>query len=145
MDATETNLVLDYKVILVDLNDGKIIWEKTVTSEKPQERTHRLGSWASNSPCTDGERIYAYFGSRGIYCLDFDGNILWEKDFGQMEKVMSFGEGSSPYLYNGRLFIQWDGIRKVSIYTRLMQIQEKKFGVMHVMKDHHEPLHLWSK
>lgn len=108
MDATETNLVLDYKVILVNLNDGEIIWEKTVTSEKPQERTHKLGSWASNSPCTDGERIYAYFGSRGIYCLDFDGNILWEKDFGQMEKVMSFGEGSSPYLYNGRLFIQWD-------------------------------------
>ena len=108
MDATETNLVLDYKVILVNLTDGKIIWEKTVTSEKPQERTHKLGSWASNSPCTDGERIYAYFGSRGIYCLDFDGNILWKKDFGQMEKVMSFGEGSSPYLYNDRLFIQWD-------------------------------------
>lgn len=108
MDATETNLVLDYKVILVNLNDGKIIWEKTVASEKPVERTHKLGSWASNSPCTDGERIYAYFGSRGLYCLDFKGNILWKKDFGQMEKVMSFGEGSSPYLYNGRLFIQWD-------------------------------------
>ena len=108
MDVSETNLVLDYKVILVNRNDGKIIWEKTVTSEKPKERTHKLGSWASNSPCTDGERIYAYFGSRGIYCLDFDGNILWKKDFGQMEKVMSFGEGSSPYLYNGRLFIQWD-------------------------------------
>ncbi|MCG6191081.1 PQQ-binding-like beta-propeller repeat protein [Maribellus maritimus] len=108
MDATETNLVLDYKVILLNLNDGKIVWEKTVASEKPEERTHKLGSWASNSPCTDGERIYAYFGSRGIYCLDFDGNILWERDFGQMEKVMSFGEGSSPYLYKNRLFIQWD-------------------------------------
>ena len=108
MDVSETNLVLDYKVILVNRTNGKIIWEKTVTSEKPQERTHKLGSWASNSPCTDGEHIYAYFGSRGIYCLDFDGNILWKKDFGQMEKVMSFGEGSSPYLYNGRLFIQWD-------------------------------------
>lgn len=106
--ATSTGLVLDYRVLLVDLNSGKIVWEKTVTSEKPEENTHKLGSWASNSPCTDGEHIYAYFGSRGIYCLDFDGNVLWKKDFGQMKKVMSFGEGSSPYLYNGRIFIQWD-------------------------------------
>ena len=37
--------------------------------------SHNLGSWASNSPCTDGEFIYAYFGSRGLFCLDFEGNI----------------------------------------------------------------------
>ncbi len=106
--STSTDLVLDYKVILINLNEGKILWEKTVTSEKPIENTHKLGSWASNSPCTDGDRIYAYFGSRGIFCLDFDGNVLWQKDFGQMEKEMSFGEGSSPFLYHDRLFIQWD-------------------------------------
>jgi outer membrane protein assembly factor BamB len=93
---------------LVNLNDGKILWETTVASEKPQESTHQLGSWASNSPCTDGERIYAYFGSRGIHCLDFNGKILWQRDFGQMQKKMNFGEGSSPYLYKERLFIQWD-------------------------------------
>lgn len=115
--STSTDLVLDYKVILVNLNDGKIIWEKTVTSEKPQENTHKLGSWASNSPCTDGEQIYAYFGSRGIFCLDFDGNILWKRDFGQMKKVMSFGEGSSPYLYKNRLFIQWDQEEDSHIYA----------------------------
>lgn len=108
INSTSTDLILDFKVILVNLNDGKVIWEKTVTSEKPEENTHKLGSWASNSPCTDGERIYAYFGSRGIFCLDFDGNILWQKDFGQMKKVMSFGEGSSPFLYKDKLFIQWD-------------------------------------
>ena len=108
MEVTSTDLVLDYKVIMVSLTDGQVIWDKTVTSEKPQENTHQLGSWASNSPCTDGEFIYAYFGSRGIFCLDFEGNIIWEKDFGQMEKRMSFGEGASPYLHNNRLFILWD-------------------------------------
>jgi len=106
--SKSTDLVLDYRVILVNLNDGKIIWERTVATEKPEEPTHELGSWASNSPCTDGERIYAYFGSRGIYCLDFEGNVLWNKDFGQMQKRMNFGEGSSPYLYKDKLFIQWD-------------------------------------
>ena len=106
--SKSTDLVLDYRVILVNLNDGKIIWEKTVASEKPEESTHELGSWASNSPCTDGEKIYAYFGSRGIFCLDFDGNVIWKKDFGQMQKRASFGEGASPYLYKDKIFIQWD-------------------------------------
>jgi outer membrane protein assembly factor BamB len=108
MKSELTEQVHEFKVLMVDRENGKIIWEKTVAKELPQESTHELGSWASNSPCTDGEMIYAYFGSRGIYCLDFDGNIRWSKDFGQMEKRMNFGEGSSPFLYNDKLFIQWD-------------------------------------
>ena len=45
---------------------------------------------------------------RGIFCLDFEGNIIWQKDFGQILKVMNFGEGESPFLYKDRLFFQWD-------------------------------------
>ena len=108
MSGTSTDLIHDFKVILVDLNTGKIQWETTVARELPQENTHNLGSWASNSPCTDGEFIYAYFGSRGVFCLDFNGKIIWQKDYGQMKKVMSFGEGESPCLYKDKLFIQWD-------------------------------------
>lgn len=106
--VTTTDEVLEYKVILVNRENGAVIWETTVTKEEPQEGTHELGSWASNSPVTDGEHIYAYFGSRGIYCLDFDGSIIWQKDFGQMEIRSNFGEGSSPYLYEDKIFIQWD-------------------------------------
>jgi len=108
MPGSITDVIHDFKVILVNRETGKIIWEKTVAREMPQEGTHNLGSWASNSPCTDGEFIYAYFGSRGLFCLDFEGNIKWQKDFGQIKKVMSFGEGESPFLYKDRLFIQWD-------------------------------------
>jgi outer membrane protein assembly factor BamB len=108
MRGVSTNVVHDFKVILVNRKDGKIIWQKTVANELPLESTHNLGSWASNSPCTDGEFIYAYFGSRGLFCLDFEGNIIWERDFGQMEKHASFGEGASPYLFGDRIFIQWD-------------------------------------
>lgn len=108
MAPRQTDRIHEFRVLVVDRNNGQIIWNTMVTREWPQENTHDLGSWASNSPCTDGERIYAYFGSRGIHCLDFDGNILWQRDFGQMEKHMSFGEGSSPFLYNEKLFILWD-------------------------------------
>jgi outer membrane protein assembly factor BamB len=108
MPGSISDVIHDFKVILVNRETGKIIWEKTVTREMPQEGTHKLGSWASNSPCTDGEFIYAYFGSRGLFCLDFQGNIIWKRDFGQLQKKMSFGEGESPYLYKDHLFIQWD-------------------------------------
>jgi outer membrane protein assembly factor BamB len=102
------NVEHNFNVILVNRNDGSIIWEKTVATDLPQGKIHELSSWASNSPCTDGEMIYAYFGSFGLYCLDFDGNIIWKRDFGTMEKRMNFGDGASPYLYKDRLFIQWD-------------------------------------
>jgi len=108
MSPTKTDRIHEFKVVLVDRTSGKILWEKTVREEVPVESTHQLGSWASNSPVTDGERIYAYFGSRGLYCLDFNGNILWDKDFGQMQTVMSFGEGSSPSLYKDKIIVTWD-------------------------------------
>lgn len=108
MRGVSTNAVHEYKVILVNRSTGEIEWQKTVARELPLESTHNLGSWASNSPCTDGKYIYAYFGSRGLFCLDFKGNIKWERDFGQMEKHMSFGEGASPFLYQDRIFVQWD-------------------------------------
>lgn len=108
MAANKAETIHEFKVLLIDRHNGKIIWDRTVTREMPLEGTHELGSWASNSPCTDGERIYAYFGSRGLHCLDFDGNILWQKDFGQSNKHMSFGEGESPYLHENRIFVQWD-------------------------------------
>ena len=117
MSGTKTDAVHEYRVILVNRESGKIEWQTTVAREKPQESTHDLGSWASNSPCTDGEFIYAYFGSRGLFCLDFSGKVIWERDFGQMQKHMSFGEGESPYLYKDRIFIQWDHEGESMIYA----------------------------
>ncbi|MDE0556157.1 MAG: PQQ-binding-like beta-propeller repeat protein, partial [Candidatus Poribacteria bacterium] len=65
-------------------------------------------TYASNSPVTDGEFVYAYFGSRGLYCVDMDGNVQWEKDVGTMYKSNTFGEGSSPVLYDNTLVIVQD-------------------------------------
>lgn len=106
--SSGTEFIHKFQVISVDRKTGKIQWERTVKEEIPIERTHNLGSWASNSPVTDGENIYAFFGSRGLYCLDFKGNILWDRDFGQMEIVMSFGEGSSPSVYKDKVVVLWD-------------------------------------
>ncbi len=108
MKPTTTEYIHQFVVISVDRNSGKILWQTTVREELPHSSTHEFGSWASNSPVTDGEHIYAYFGSHGLYCLNFQGEILWERDFGKMEKVMSFGEGSSPTLHKDKLIVLRD-------------------------------------
>jgi len=108
MNPKSTDYIHKFVVISVDRNSGKIQWQTTVREELPYSHTHEFGSWASNSPVTDGEHIYAYFGSHGLYCLNFQGEILWERDLGKMEKVMSFGEGSSPTLYKDKLIVLRD-------------------------------------
>lgn len=97
-----------FVVMALDRADGSVEWETTVREERPSAGTHATGTWASNSPITDGTHLYAYFGSRGLYCMDEDGKVLWERDFGDMEKRRDFGEGSSPAILGDKIFIQWD-------------------------------------
>ncbi len=89
-------------------SDGSVIWDKTARTERPHEGTHQTGSFAANSAVTDGETLFAYFGSRGLYAYDFDGNLKWERDFGDMTIRYSFGEGSSPALHGDTLVLIWD-------------------------------------
>ena len=108
MPTTRTTKIHKFVVLALNKSDGKTLWQTTVKEEWPQEGTHEFGSWASNSPLTDGENIYAYFGSRGLYCLDMEGKVKWERNFGQLNKRMNFGEGSSPALYGDKIVVTWD-------------------------------------
>jgi outer membrane protein assembly factor BamB len=98
----------DFVVIALDRQDGRVEWQKTVRTEVPHEGTHPTSNWAANSAVTDGQRLYAYFGSRGLYCLGMDGELHWEKDFGDMQIIRSFGEGSSPVLHEDKILVLWD-------------------------------------
>jgi outer membrane protein assembly factor BamB len=97
-----------FAVLAVSRRDGKIIWQRTVHKELPHEDRHYTGSLASNSPVTDGEHLFAFFGSRGLYCLDLDGELLWKTDLGDMRVKHAHGEGSSPALHGETLIINWD-------------------------------------
>ena len=100
--------VFDFRVICLDRDNGKTIWSTSVKRAVPHEGGHTTGSQASSSPITDGTHVYAHFGSRGIHCLNLDGELLWSKDFGLMRTRNEFGEGSSPALCADRLIINWD-------------------------------------
>ncbi|MFC1555943.1 PQQ-binding-like beta-propeller repeat protein [candidate division KSB1 bacterium] len=107
MSVTYTKPV-KFMVMAVDRATGKINWEHIAREEVPHEGQHSTTNWAAPSPITDGERVYASFGSRGLYCYTIDGKLLWEKDFGNMRIRMQFGEGCSPALYKDRLIVNWD-------------------------------------
>jgi len=100
----------DHATMCLDRKTGKKLWEHTAVTVKPHEGYHqRYGSFASNSPITDGKYLYASFGSRGVYCYNFDGKQIWKKDHGvQMRMRLGFGEGAPPALDSGILLLKYD-------------------------------------
>ena len=97
-----------FVVLAVGRVDGQMIWQRTVRKELPHEGGHFTGSLASNSPVTDGEHLVAFFGSRGLYSFNLDGEPQWEKDLGRMQTLHAHGEGSSPVLSGEALIVNWD-------------------------------------
>ena len=99
-----------FVVMALDRNNGKKIWERTALVDTPHEGHHRqYGSFASNSPVTDGKMLYAYFGSRGIFAYDLDGNLKWKKPLPtQLHKRHAFGEGTAPVLHEDVLLLNCD-------------------------------------
>jgi outer membrane protein assembly factor BamB len=95
-------------VLAINRGDGQIVWQRTIGEELPHEGGHYTGSLASNSAVTDGERLFAFFGSRGLHCFGFGGDLQWKLDLGQMHSKHAHGEGSSPALYGDTLVVNWD-------------------------------------
>ena len=62
-----------WKVFCLDLGSGKTNWEKTVHLGQPETAIHLKNSFASETPVTDGERVYVAFGSVGLFCFDLNG------------------------------------------------------------------------
>jgi outer membrane protein assembly factor BamB len=93
-----------WMVYAVDWKSGKLVWEREVHRGNAPAR-HLKNSYASETPVTDGERVYAYFGSVGVFCLDRDGKLLWSQPFGPFRMRYGWGTAASPVLYRGRLYI----------------------------------------
>lgn len=98
----------EFVVLAVDREDGEILWRRTVNREVPHEGGHLTASYASHSPVTDGEHLFAYFGAHGIYALDLDGDLEWQVDLGDKRTKHGHGEGSSPVLHGDTLVVNWD-------------------------------------
>ncbi len=100
--------VYQFALLCLDRASGKEIWQKVVREELPHEGHHRDHGFSSHSPVADGEHVYAWFGSRGLHCLDMQGNVKWSKDLGKLQTRNAFGEGNSPALSGHVVVINWD-------------------------------------
>ncbi len=109
--------VHQWVLIALDRASGKEVWRSVAWEGSPHAGTHPDGTWASGSPFTDGELVYAFFGSYGLHAFDFDGNRRWQRDFGDMRTRMSFGEGATPALHGDRIVVPWDQEDQSVIYA----------------------------
>lgn len=108
---------LAFKILCFNRADGSLMWEKTATSATPHEGTHNTNTFASASPTTDGEHVYAHFGSRGLYCYTVDGEFKWKREFGKMVTRATFGEGSSPTIVDDMIIVPWDHEGPSALYA----------------------------
>tara|TARA_B100000809_G_scaffold112882_1_gene111435 strand:+ start:1423 stop:2793 length:1371 start_codon:yes stop_codon:yes gene_type:complete len=99
---------IQYIVMALSRTTGKIIWQQVANEKIPPELIHNTASWCSASPITNGKYLLALFGSAGLYCYDLEGNLQWEKDFGNMDIFWDFGEGASPSLHRDSVILNWD-------------------------------------
>ncbi len=97
-----------WKIYCLDLNTGEILWDRVAHAAIPAKTHHIKNTLASETPATDGERIYAYFGNVGIFCYDLDGKLLWKKLSRAAETNYGWGTASSPILYEDRVYIVVD-------------------------------------
>ncbi len=94
-----------WMVYCFDFDKGKVVWEKQLHEGVPRTPRHLKNSYASETPVTDGERVYAHFGYLGTYCLDINGKLLWSKPWPPYPVRYGWGTAASPVLHEGRLYI----------------------------------------
>jgi len=94
-----------WMVYAVDWKTGKIVWEREVYRGAPRSSHHLKNTYASETPVTDGERVYAYFGNLGLFVFDMEGKPVWSQRWGPFRTRYGWGTAASPVLYKGSVYI----------------------------------------
>jgi outer membrane protein assembly factor BamB len=94
-----------WMVYAVDRASGKIVWEREAHKGMPPAARHLKNTYASETPATDGERVYVSFGNVGIFAFDFSGTLAWSVKVPSLPTHNGWGTAASPVLHNGRLYI----------------------------------------
>jgi len=106
--------VHEWKVYCINKNTGKTLWERTSCRGVPKIKRHPKSTHANTTVATDGKFVIAFFGSEGLYCYDYDGNLIWQKSFGVLKSIWAVMKNaewefaSSPVIHDGKVVIQCD-------------------------------------
>jgi outer membrane protein assembly factor BamB len=99
------DIVIRLMLFCYDLDSGKRLWEREIYHGRPRGGRHVKNSFASETPITDGARVYAYFTDYGLYAFDFDGRPVWATPFEGRPTIRDYGTGASPALHRDRVFV----------------------------------------
>jgi len=89
----------------IDVQTGRIRWERQIQAALPQQPVHQKNSYASETPITDGERVYVYLGYAGLFTFDMNGAPVWSKPIDAPRMRTGWGTAASPVLHDGRIYI----------------------------------------
>ena len=98
-------VTLHYFLYSVDLESGKANWKREFHSGRPPGGRHRKNSFSSETPVTDGSRVYVYINNLGLFAYDLAGNQVWKTPLENFPTILDFGPASSPTLVNDLVVI----------------------------------------
>ena len=102
IELTSESGEIRYMVYAFDASNGKLKWEREAHKGLPFGGRHRKNTFASETPATDGERLYAYFGNVGLFAYSLDGKPLWNVRFDPQPMYLDFGTAASPVVHDGQ-------------------------------------------
>ncbi len=94
-----------WKVLCLDLEKGHTLWEQQVHAGSPETSIHLKNSFASETPATDGQFFYVYFGNVGVYCFDLAGNEVWSKRLEPHVTRYGWGTAASPVVHGNHVYV----------------------------------------
>ena len=108
VELTSESGDIRYMIYAFDAASGKMRWEREAHKGAPFGGRHRKNTYASETPTTDGERLYVYFGNVGLFAYSLDGQLLWTTKFDPQPMYLDFGTAASPVVSDGRVFVVHD-------------------------------------
>jgi outer membrane protein assembly factor BamB len=138
------NKIYQWQVLCLDRDTGKVLWNEQALQGKPRIAIQESNTYATETPVTDGQRVYAYFGMHGVFCYDFDGKLVWKKDLGSYPTVMGQGPASSPVLDGERLFLQIDNEEKSFLVALNTKTGDELWRVSRDERTNHSSPVIWK-
>ncbi len=105
---TPPDTVHHWMVYCLNLNDGTTIWKHRAHHGKPLIPRHPKSTYAAETPTLDGERLYVLFGDVGLFCLDLNGNPLWNHMLTPRKTAAGYGAAASPVVHENQLIMVYD-------------------------------------